>query len=168
MKHFIFLLSLLFLACNTTVNNQKEEEQTVYLLIRHAEKDLSNPAERDPALTDQGKERAKEWAKIFKEYDIDFVYSTDYIRTRETAKPTAENENLEVILYNPKTIYDESFKEKTKGKTILLVGHSNSTPSLVNTIIGKEKYPSIHESVYNNLFKISITNSVVNDTLLKY
>ena len=168
MKYLTLLLTIALLACNTKVKPQENTEETVYFLIRHAEKDITNPSDRDPALTEEGTTRAKQWAEILAEHNVDYVYSTDFIRTRETARPTAENENIEIQLYDPGDIYSDEFLEKTKGKTTLIVGHSNSTPSLVNKIIGQNKYNELDESVYNKMYKIVISGDKIEDSELSY
>ena len=65
------------------------------------------------------------------------IFSTNYKRTIATASPTAISKKLKIKLYDAKKLYSKDFKEKTRGKTILIVGHSNTTPQFVNKIIGK-------------------------------
>ena len=61
----------------------------------------------------------------------------------------------------------ENFLEKTKGMNVLVVGHSNSTPTFVNTLLDKDKYPQIDESNNANLYIVTIIDSeVVSDLLL--
>ncbi|WP_103071434.1 SixA phosphatase family protein [Aquimarina sediminis] len=161
----IFLLSLTSSAQST---GSKQPETTTYFFIRHAEKDLSNPENRNPELTKEGKNRAENWAKMLADVPVDMVYSTDYIRTKKTAEPIAKSKNLEVILYNPKNLNSPDFQKNTKGKITVIVGHSNTTPSFVNKIIGKKKYHSIDEKIYGKVFIINITGDVITDTLLRF
>lgn len=147
-------------------NELKKEETTTYFFIRHTEKDLSNPKNKDPELTEEGKIRAQKWAKVFSEVKLDMVFSTDYTRTRNTAKPIAESQNLEIVLYDPGNLNDLDFQEKSKGKTCVIVGHSNTTPDFVNKIIGNKKYSSIDEKIYGKLFVITIQNDEIADLVL--
>ncbi len=94
------------------------------------------------------------------------VFSTDYTRTRNTAKPIAESQNLEIVLYDPGNLNNPDFQEKSKGKTCVIVGHSNTTPDFVNKIIGNKKYSSIDEKVYGKLFVITIQNDKITDLVL--
>ncbi len=112
-----------------------ETETTTYYLIRHAEKDRSDSLNRNPNLTEAGLKRAENWAKYFSNIELDDVYSTNYNRTIQTAKPTATSKNLEIKTYNPRNLYDSIFQAETKGKTVLVVGHSNTTPALANRIL---------------------------------
>ena len=93
MKKYISLFSLLLISlCNvTSLSAQEKSEQAINVyFIRHAEKDRSNPDERNPHLTEQGMQRAEKWARFFKDVPIDAIYSTNYHRTQETAVPTAK------------------------------------------------------------------------------
>ncbi|WP_106791252.1 histidine phosphatase family protein [Aquimarina sp. Aq78] len=163
------LVLLIFLSswvssCQSNVSPQ--EVTTTYFLVRHAEKDLSDPDNRNPELTEAGKIRSENWAKMLADTPVDMVYTTDYIRTRKTAEPIAKSKNLELVLYNPRNLNDTEFQEKTKGKTVVVVGHSNTTPTFVNKIIGKEKYSSIDEKIYGKLFIIKVTGDIITDTVL--
>lgn len=142
------------------------QDLTTYYLIRHAEKERVDPSNRDPHLTVIGQERAENWQKIFKEVSFDMIYSTPYHRTRETAFPTATAKQLTVEIYDAKDLYNTSFKEKTKGKTVLVVGHSNTTPALANKILGKEKYPQIDDRTNGNLYILQVTPQGVSSQLL--
>lgn len=142
------------------------QEITSYYLIRHAEKNLMNPDNKNPHLTEQGKIRASNWKKIFKYISFDKIYSTNYSRTLETAKPTAEDKGILVEKYNPKKLYEELLIEKNKGKKILVVGHSNTIPVLANILIGEDIYNSIDESIHGNLYIINIINNKVTYELL--
>ena len=156
----ILLLSLVAIFLFSCKSDKKEEsiptpESTVYYLIRHAEKDRRTPGQ-NPGLTDIGLKRAANWAKIFTKVKLDQIYSTDYKRTQQTALPTASEKNLDIQSYNTENLYSEEFKIKTKDKTVLIVGHSNTTPALVNTILGKQKYNQIDDKDNGKLFIVTL------------
>lgn len=134
--------------------------KTTYYFIRHAEKDRSNPTNEDPHLTQQGLLRAAKWSYVMEAVKFDAVYSTDYNRTRETAMPTAEKNGIkDLILYDPSDMDMKGFFENTAGKTVLVVGHSNTTPSFVNTILGEEKYPQIDDTNNGHIYIVTILPS---------
>jgi phosphohistidine phosphatase SixA len=145
MKKLIFIfLPMILISCEETetksaTHTKTDTDTTLYYLIRHAEKDTLDPKEENPQLTDKGKKRAEKWAEIFKNIKFDAVYSTDFTRTRLTAEPSAKANNLDIILYKPNSINIDTFKSETKGKTILIVGHSNSTPKFANDLLDKKK-----------------------------
>ncbi len=149
-----------------TVNKSDYSISSTYYFIRHAEKDRSDSLNDNPHLVEIGNQRAEHWNEIFKNVKFDAVYSTDYNRTKETATPTAIKNNLELKIYNPKTIDIPSFLKKTEGKTILVVGHSNTIPNFVNTVIGTNKYSEIEDSNNSNLYIVPVTGKKVSDILL--
>jgi len=164
MKKLLFLLLLL---TNILISQAQESEITTYYLIRHAEKERSDATHKNPNLTEKGEMRAKNWGVVFENVDFDLIYSTNYNRTIQTATPTSINKNLEIKFYNPRELYNEDFKNKTKHKTVLIVGHSNSTPLFVNKIIGKEKYVEIEDTNNSNLYIVTIINKSIIDSQLK-
>ena len=67
--------------------------------------------------------------------------------------PLAKSVNVETVIYNPRE--NASLIEDLKslnGGSALVVGHSNSTPALVNQILGTEKYPSLEHEEYDKIF----------------
>ena len=147
----ILLLAVfsLFSACNS-------EEMTTYYLIRHAEKDRTNKANRDPNLNKKGQERVKIWTNYFENIDLDAVYSTEYKRTMQTAKTIAGNKGLDIQNYDPLKMYDAVFQKETKEKKVLIVGHSNTTPSFVNKILGEKKYKNMTDRDNSTLYIVTI------------
>lgn len=171
MKHIsTLILSILILfSCNNkekVLENEPSQLTSTYYFIRHAEKDRSDTSNVNPHLLEVGKQRAEHWNDIFKNINFDAVYSTDYNRTRETALPTARKNNLELTIYNPGTINIPEFLKETKGKTVLIVGHSNTTPNFVNTILGIDKYREINDSNNANLFVVTVSENQISDFLL--
>ena len=159
----LLVLATLLIACGDS--NKKsaadaDSEITTYYLIRHAEKDRSDPDDRNPNLMETGEARALRWADFFKEIDLDAVYSTNYHRTIQTASPTAEWHELEVQIYDAGSLYDRTFQFATKGKKVLVVGHSNTTPTFVNTILGEEKYEWMHDKDNATLYVVTLKDSI--------
>lgn len=167
MQKLLLTLIVVF-SLNAVVAQEKSTNKTTtYYLVRHAEKNLSDKTNRDPALTEKGHTRAKNLVKVLQEVKFDAVYSTDYKRTRDTGKPLASANNLELILYNPRNVDYQAFMEKTKGQTVLIVGHSNTTPFFSNGLLGKDIYENLDESIYNNLYIVTVTNGIATSMVLK-
>ena len=165
----LFVLSVIMLISCTS------EEKTTYYLIRHAEKDRTNPTNVNPSLTIKGEQRAQNWAVYFKDLKIDAVYTTKYFRTIETATPTAKTKGLELQYYDPRNMYDSVFQKATKGKSVLIVGHSNTTPIFANKIIQANSDKSIENESYTNmddndnasLYKVEIKGENVKSSVEK-
>ena len=118
----------------------------VVVLVRHAEK-LDDS--RDAELSETGRARAEVLAALLKDMKIDTIYSSDYIRTRDTARPLAEALGLE--LYNPGDLEALATKLRAAEGRILIVGHSNTTPRLVG-LIGGEPGTDIADDEYDRLY----------------
>lgn len=134
------------------------QEVTTYYFIRHAEKLRVDKTERNPNLNSKGLKRAEAWKEVFSNISFDAIYSTDYNRTMLTAKPTAYSKNLPILMYNPRDMYSKTFQNQTKGKTILVVGHSNTTNVFANKVLGFDKYEEIKDNNNSNLYIVTVMN----------
>ena len=155
MKKILLLLVFVF----SSLISCTQEETTTYYLIRHAEKDRTDKTNENPNLNEKGLERAKKWAEYFKDINFDAVYSTNYNRTMQTALPTAESKKLNIKNYDPKKMYNVLFKSATQGKTVLVVGHSNTTPVFANKILGEKKYKNMDDKDNSSLYIVTITGN---------
>lgn len=158
-----------FLSCKEekVVESPMESVVTTFYLIRHAEKDRSDPANTDPELNQDGLGRAIRWAEVFDLVPLDEIYSTDYERTTMTAAPTSVKKELTLQYYDPKDIDVAQFTADNLGKNVLIVGHSNTTPEFVNKLIGIQKYEDIDDYDNSNLFIVQIVNGKATDLRLK-
>ena len=168
----IFALSLAVLgSCEDepkqVMDNAVQPVSTFYL-IRHAEKDRSNPSDNDPELTQQGLGRAMHWAEILDDVPLDAIYTTDYQRTSMTAAPASVKQDINVTYYQPGQVDIEQFKADNLGKNVLVVGHSNTTPEFVNALIGTEKYAPIRDDENGNLFIVQLVGDTATDLKLEF
>jgi len=143
------------------------QEVTTYYFIRHAEKLRVDKSERNPNLNSKGLKRAEAWKEVFSNISFDAIYSTDYNRTMLTAKPTADSKNLPILMYNPRDMYSKTFQNQTKGKTILVVGHSNTTNVFANKVLGFDKYEEIKDNNNSNLYIVTVMNGNSSSILLQ-
>lgn len=113
------------------------------LIVRHAEKDRK---ERNKEVDKQvplknpcGFQMAKELAEELKNENLSAIYTTEYTRTKQTAKPIADSIPLSptVIDKNNLTGFVESVCTKSSDKTILVVGHSDTSENFLK-ILGLE------------------------------
>lgn len=170
MKITVLLTFFILISCFQP-KTQPENTETIvscYYFIRHAEKDESDASNKNPHLTTKGQQRAENWSKILGNENFDLVYSTDYHRTKETAETVAVKNNTQISIYNPSDIDYESFLKETKGKKVLIVGHSNTTPAFVNSIIGTKKYEDIDHDNNGKLYIVTIINGKTSSQLLTF
>jgi len=166
MKYFLVIVFTAFVAL-------VKAQTTTIILLRHAEKDTSLPnatmMKADPPLTKAGEERAVRLLTVLKDYKPDIIYSTNYIRTKATVTPLAQKFAKDVVVYNPNDLvkFAEELRVQ-KGKTIVVAGHSNTTPALVNTLLKEKKYESLPDSVYNKFWIVTINGDVVTDRIIEY
>lgn len=156
-KYFIVMVLLTNLAMG-------QNKTTTIYLIRHAEKADNS---QNPNLSEMGLLRASHWDDIFSAVHFDAIYSTNYNRTKQTAEATALTQKLTVTTYDPKGFSLQKIKNEHSGQAVLIVGHSNTIPDLVNKLIGQNVYPNIEETNFGNLYIVTITGEIVNHQLLQ-
>lgn len=141
-------------------------QKKTIILVRHAEKDTSETADKnDPVLTDVGKQRAERLAKVMKKYKPGAVYSTNYKRTRDTVAAIAARRKLEIQTYDskkPSDLIDAIMKSKTK--RFLVVGHSNTIPGLVNLLGKKELFKNLDDAEHGVIWIVRIKDGQVKRT----
>lgn len=164
-KKTILFAVVVFLTLSLSAQNNDTKESLTIFLVRHAEK-VDNS--RDPELSDAGVTRAKELAETLKSAKIDQVYSTDFIRTRTTAQPTAALFKLNVEKYNPGKLEEFAEMLKAKNGRFLIVGHSNTTPELVRLLGGEPGKPIVEKNEYDRLYVLTFEREIVHTILLRY
>ncbi len=128
---------------------------TTFILVRHAEKATNHPT--DPDLSEKGRERALRLAELLASTSLEAVYSTPFMRSWQTAEPVALVKQLPVLRYEPfKDEVIEAMIKKHQGKTILLVGHSNTTPWTANLLLGKKELADFAESEYGTVLMVTV------------
>ncbi len=147
MKKLVVLALFTLVACTST--------RTIFI-VRHAEKIDDS---RDPDLSETGKLRAQKLAKILADKSIQEIFSTDYKRTLQTANPLAQLNGITIQIYKPDTL-DLFAKRIVKSeKNVLVVGHSNSTLSLLDAMGLVHSIKKIDETDYSNLFIVRLKGS---------
>jgi phosphohistidine phosphatase SixA len=138
---------------------------TVFL-ARHAEKEATPP--EDPPLTEAGKQRAQTLKQTLAGAGIKTIYTSQFLRTRQTAEPLAKQLGIEVTALtikmddkNPRRISDQSFEEvvnkvhERAGESVLIVGHSNTLSEIIKRL-GGDVMPSVDDKEFDDLFVVTI------------
>jgi broad specificity phosphatase PhoE len=143
-KIFFFFLLFLLSACTTTT----------YYLVRHAEKTDSSV---DPELSEAGQLRAVALKDSLLTKNIHKIFVTNYKRTQQTAMPIALATSLyKTIIQATATSALIDSLQKIKNENILIVGHSNTIPVIIDSLMKKPQNISIPENDFDNFFTVTI------------
>ena len=129
---------------------------TVVIVVRHAER---APGSGDPPISEAGQARATALAEIGKAAGVSAVITTQFQRTRQTAQPLFEALGITPVVVNTQSDIAKHAADiaaavrQFAGKTVLVVGHSNTVPAIV-AALGGPKYKDLCEPEYDNLFTL--------------
>jgi phosphohistidine phosphatase SixA len=138
---------------------------TTVIIVRHAEKVTTDPRDPNPALTAEGQERARALAQLLRDRHVAGVVTTPFARTRLTGQPTAEAAHVPVDsvaigrdLQAHVAAVAELVRTRFAGKTVLVVGHSNTVPKII-AALGGPALADLCDSAYGNLFTVVVPAS---------
>jgi 2,3-bisphosphoglycerate-dependent phosphoglycerate mutase len=168
MRRIAMMISLITLSMFVALG--ATAQQTTVYIVRHAEKNLSDSNAKDPALTSEGLQRSYDLDKLLAQQGISAVFSTNYIRTRKTGEPLAKRIGKDVVLYDPTQSAElvAKVKKEFQGKSVLIVGHSNTVLQLVEAFGGKATITEIKDHEYRNLFKLEMMGTSVTTTEMSF
>lgn len=132
-------------------------QQTIFV-VRHAERadagggGMTTPA-TDPPLSVAGNERAARLAAMLRSADVRHIFSTEFVRTRQTAAPTAQALHLEVVAVPANDPGAVIAKARQARGNVLIVGHSNTVPDLLRRL-GITGEITIGDTEFDNLFAV--------------
>lgn len=129
-----------------------ESSATIFIVARHAEKEENG---NNPALTPKGQMRARLIPQILAAEGLDFIFSTSFRRTMETAFPSQKAFGIPIQIYNQTVALTTMLQTKQEfvDKKILIIGHSNTVPEIITQLGGPNNIDIGHED-YSNLFFI--------------
>mgnify|MGYP001828729931 FL=1 len=163
----VWVVAVLALGGKEAVAQEAATGSTVYL-VRHSERATDHPT--DPTLSVAGTARSALLARMLQDVELASILSTDYRRTRLTAAPVAEAHGLTVESYDPRGEGLEGLLERlhsTPGHH-LVVGHSNTTPAVVEALGGDPVSP-IDEGEYDRLYIVVLDGGeAVSSTLIRF
>lgn len=129
-------------------------EPPVIFLVRHAERAaISGHVPSDTGLSEAGRARAQSLAAALRDAKISAIYTSEYNRTRETARPLAMSLGI-----RPEVIQGDDFRSllrklRTARGNVLVVGHSNTLPQIINALVPSSRV-AVAESDFDNLFVV--------------
>ncbi|WP_343519568.1 phosphoglycerate mutase family protein [Sphingomonas sp.] len=136
-----YLVALLSMLCAAGALAGQAEEAPIYV-TRHYDTPAGQP---DPDLTPQGKARADQLAAWFYGRTLKAIYVSDFKRSRQTAAPLAAAVGVTPETYDPKDTPAIVARAKAAGGPVLIVGHSNTVPDIVQQLGGKRPDDLVHE-----------------------
>ena len=132
---------------------------TTVIIVRHAEKEAVPPD--DPPLSPEGILRAQTLAHVVANAGIDVIFATELQRTQATVAPAAVDYGIIPVII-PSINTGElvsAINSEHKGKEILVAGHSNTIPGILEAM-GVPEPPVIADSDYDDLFVVHIRHYV--------
>lgn len=161
-KLFIVAIGLILVsACGKTGKTSTESE--IYL-VRHFQKQVATEQSgKDVELTQEGRLNADRLAEHLKNKSITSIYSTDYKRTKQSAKPASEVLNLQIAEYDPRDLATFAARLLETQESHLVVGHSNTTGVLFG-LLGCETI-NLSEDDYGDIMVVKRVHNAANSTI---
>lgn len=138
-----------------TITELLQDTATTFMLVRHAE---TTGIGSNPGLSASGQARTEALQRSLGNVPLAAVFSTNFNRTMQTAQPVADDHALPVNNYNPFALnpFVDGVLSDFHSEVVLVVGHSNTTPDLLNVLIGSNTYSTLPETEYDNLFVVTV------------
>jgi 2,3-bisphosphoglycerate-dependent phosphoglycerate mutase len=135
----------------------RQQGTTTIFLVRHAEKEIADPADKDPDLTAAGIQRAQDLNQYLQHTPVDAFFSTPYKRTQKTLMFLAKDRPLQFYDAHDFEGLRARVLANYKGKTIVIVGHSNTLLPIIKAFGAKSPLQQIGEDQYDTIFKLQIS-----------
>jgi phosphohistidine phosphatase SixA len=134
--------------------------QRAVFVVRHAEKQTDSN-DVGVLLSEAGRARAMRLAALLKNAGVTAIYSTDFVRTLETAEPLARALKITVRKYSATSPDGKPdlaplaarLKAEHARDIVLVVGHSNTVPPLLKAL-GCVENIEIPAAQYDDLFAV--------------
>jgi broad specificity phosphatase PhoE len=119
----------------------RSEPRTIYVM-RH----LDTPAGvADPDLTAAGQANARRLASWFRNRKLDALHVSTAKRAQQSVAPLATAKGLTPLLYDPRDGAGLIVRVKESGGDVLVVGHSNTVPDIIEQLGGERPADIPHE-----------------------
>lgn len=135
------LLPLALLAAPASAEARPSGSVASYV-VRHFD---TPKGEKDPDLLPQGAARAEALARWFRGKRLCAILVTQYQRTRQTVAPLAASRGIALQSYDAADTAGAVARAKASPCPVLIVGHSNTVPDLVEQLGGARPAELKHE-----------------------
>jgi broad specificity phosphatase PhoE len=155
----LVLIALLSASAFPATLSAIDQPATIVILVRHAEKKIVPPENKDPDLSPAGLARAEELRKMFADSGITAIYATQYKRTQQTVKPLSDKLGLPVTQVEAKKTSElvKQIRARGAGQVIFVAGHNNTVPEII-AALGGPQLPIIPEEEFDNLYILSVSS----------
>jgi broad specificity phosphatase PhoE len=143
------LAALLLFALAACATAAPEPAGPDHYVMRHLQK-AEGP---DPALSAEGRANAQRLTALFAARPPRAIYVSTTRRARETAAPLAAKLGLAVKEYDPSDTPGLVARLVAEGGRVLVVGHSNTVPEIVERLGGQRPAP-LAETEYGDVWRV--------------
>jgi broad specificity phosphatase PhoE len=144
------ILPALILASSACATAHPEPAGQAYYVMRHLQK-AEGP---DPALSEEGRRGAERLADLLAGDPPSAIYVSTTRRARETAAPLAARLGVTPKEYDPSNTSALIERVKAETGTVLIVGHSNTVPEIVERL-GGTRPADLAETDFGAIWRIS-------------
>jgi broad specificity phosphatase PhoE len=103
------------------------------IIVRHAEKVVTNEDDKDPPLTESGEARARTLAAMLGSAGVTKLLATPFKRTHATLEPLAAKTGVPIETLPAEKMRD-AIKAAPDGAVVVIASHSNVIPKLVRDL----------------------------------
>lgn len=126
---------------------------TTLVIVRHADREPGD------VLSSAGLARAGELVHVAEKANINAIYHSDTVRTRQTAEPLATALGIVPVEYpanEVNALVRRIFREQ-RGRTVLIVGHSNTVPRII-AATGGPHLPDLADKEFDGLYVVNVSH----------
>lgn len=151
------MLSVFGLSNSAITSAQTPANPVTVILVRHAEKQVVPPENKDPDISANGEKRAAELVKMFGGSGIGAIYASQYKRTQQTVKPLSDKLGVAVTKVESRDTAGlvKQIRAQKAGQVVFIAGHNNTVPEII-AALGGPKLPIIPETDYDNLYILNL------------
>jgi phosphohistidine phosphatase SixA len=136
------------------------------IAVRHADVDLPPPSD-DASLNDAGRARSAVLARSLGDAGVTSILVSSRKRTQQTAAPLAKELGLQPHVIDDPAPLAPEIRAGDHGPVLLVVGHSNTVPGLINAL-GAGTVPPIGEAEFDHLYVVTVLDTAAEVLSLHY
>lgn len=132
---------------------------TTVIVVRHAERELGTID--DPPLSTAGEQRAQALARMLGDSttspQVDAIFISDTRRSSQSALPLAQRLRLTPETYAARDVDTlvSRIRAAHRGRTTLVIGHSNTVPDIVHRLAPEFRAPAMGENEYDTIYIVT-------------